>query len=386
MTTAPPSPLPLSSPLPSLPRGGLAAADRAAIRDCLATRVYGPMPPAPPRPWCIRSVQALDPGPLIGAAALERWCIGAADGAGPAVSILLAVPADPGEGPVPLVVGLCRAGLETVVRHPGWPRSALPVGAPAPCPDRDRPGGDAVHWSVPTILSAGVGVAIAQGDAFAPDDPAAGPTAGAAPNPGGLSGALSRWAWGLSRMIDALRSDPRIDGDRLWLYGHSRRGKAALWAAAHDPRIGAVVAHQSGCLGAALSRHPAGETVRQIVDRFPHWFCPDLATRADTADGWPCDQHHLLALCAPRPLLISNGAEDAWADPAGQVLALAAAAPAWGLSPPSPPSVGQLSRAGPIGALLLPGGHRCGPDYWRAFMAFLHRPAGCPIGEAVPAR
>lgn len=386
MTAVSPSPLSLSSPLPSLPPGRLGPADRAAIRTGLATLVYGPMPPPPTQPWRARATQALDPEPLFGAVALECSTIGAADGSGPSVPMLLALPAGAGVGPVPLILGLCRAGLETVIRHPGWPRGAVPVGAPAGDPRRDRPGGEAAHWSVPTILAGAVGVAIVQGDAFAPDDPCAGPTVGAAPNPGRLSGALSRWAWGISRLIDALGSDPRIDRDRLWLYGHSRRGKAALWATAHDRRIGAVIAHQSGCLGAALSRHPAGETVRQIVDRFPHWFGPDLTTRADTPDTWPYDQHHLLALCAPRPLLISNGADDSWVDPAGQALALRAAASAWGVSPPGPPAVGQLSRSGPIGALLLPGGHRCGPSFWRTFVRFLRRTTGPPIGAAGPAR
>ena len=106
--------------------------------------------------------------------------------------------------------------------------------------------------------------------------------------------------------------------------GHSRLGKAALWAAANDDRADAVFANASGCAGAAPAAHQVGETLAQLQDRFPHWL------RAGAALPKGIDQHALLAALAPRPVVITSARADLWADPVGTYRALVAAAEATG--------------------------------------------------------
>ncbi|MFO0918837.1 MAG: acetylxylan esterase [Planctomycetaceae bacterium] len=127
-------------------------------------------------------------------------------------------------------------------------------------------------------------------------------------------GTIAAWAWGLSRAVDYLVTDPQIDPQRVCLIGHSRRGKTALLAAAMDERVALVVPHQSGTGGMALSRDSQQETVERINRVFPHWFADQFTEFDHAVDRLPFDQHALVALVAPRPLLDTEGAQDAWAN------------------------------------------------------------------------
>lgn len=200
-------------------------------------------------------------------------------------------------------------------------------------------GSMARRWPVEMMLGRGYGMVTAYaGDTF-PDRPdgraasalasLAGP--GTAALPADEPGAIATWAWHLSRILDWLATLPEIDEARVAVVGHSRLGKAALWAGARDERFAMVVSNESGCGGAALSRRNYGESVQRITSVFPHWFCPAFATYAGRETELPCDQHTLLALVAPRPLYVASALDDRWADPRGEFLAAVAAEPAWTL-------------------------------------------------------
>ncbi|HEY8504629.1 MAG TPA: hypothetical protein VIL46_08605, partial [Gemmataceae bacterium] len=116
-------------------------------------------------------------------------------------------------------------------------------------------------------------------------------------------GALMAWAWGVSRVIDALETIPEIDATKVMVTGHSRYGKAALVAGAFDERIALTVPSHSGCAGVAPFRFIYGkaEQLHNIAGAFPHWFRPGFDQFAGKVERLPVDQHLLLALVAPRP-------------------------------------------------------------------------------------
>jgi hypothetical protein len=198
---------------------------------------------------------------------------------------------------------------------------------------------DAKHWPIERLLNRGYGVATAcYGDVF--PDRADGrtesplaylrPTAGASAR-ADEPGAIATWAWQLSRILDWLITLPEVDATKAIVVGHSRNGKAAIWAGACDERFAMVVSNESGCGGAALERRNYGETVEAITRRFPHWFSPVFTSYADRETDLPVDAHVTLAMTAPRPLYVASAVEDRWADPKGEFLAAVAASPVWTL-------------------------------------------------------
>lgn len=101
---------------------------------------------------------------------------------------------------------------------------------------------------------------------------------------------MGKWVWDAGRLLDYLETLPELDTRRTGIIGHSLGGKMALYAAAFDPRIRAVVSSEPG-IGLSFSNYDdfwyLGENLRQL---------PAGA-----------DHHQLLALIAPRPFLLIGG-------------------------------------------------------------------------------
>ena len=179
----------------------------------------------------------------------------------------------------------------------------------------------------------------------------------------------------MSRVREAVQSLPEVGP--CFAIGHSRGGKAALWASATDDAFAGVVSNNSGCGGAALSRRRIGETVAIINRVLPHWFNTRFKAYADREAALPFDQHWLIAVSAPRGAAVASASRDYWADPYGEWLALEAAAPAWGEEVAADlgdvPAVGGNRDAGPLHYHLRAGNHDLKPADWRQYFAWARR-------------
>lgn len=193
--------------------------------------------------------------------------------------------------------------------------------------------------------------------------------------------ALSAWAWGASRAMDYLQTDPDIDPAKVAVIGHSRSGKAALWAGAQDTRFAAVIGNDSGSTGAKLARRGDGgvgaETVAGINGSFPHWLAQTYRAYSNRVNALPVDQHELLALIAPRRVVVASASDDANADPEGEFLAYVAAAPVYALyglgdtglpSAAWPPATDQGFRGPAMSYHRRSGGHGLTAADWNLYL------------------
>jgi hypothetical protein len=341
---------------------------RAELLDDLQRTIYGYLP-RPPAAAPRATTRLDDPRAFGGAARLRVERLEVLPGLG--IDLVLSLPA---RLPAPVMVGLNFRGNHDIANHPGVPPARGFTLVPPP----------SEVWPLAVAARRGWAVAtVCYGDLF-PDvaDPAARASLPGlqqvlrSEGPHGW-GAIAAWAWGLQRIVDHLVTRPEIDPRRIVLTGHSRLGKTALLAGATDPRVALVVASQSGTLGAAPSRQAdaQAESVRAIATRFPHWFCPALVAAKDHPESLPVDQHALLAAIAPRPLLLSNATDDAWANPPGQFELLRLASDAWrllgadGLSASGYPEEGRLV-ASRCGWFRRAGAHCVTAMEWSAWLDF----------------
>ena len=198
-------------------------------------------------------------------------------------------------------------------------------------------------------------------------------------------GSLRAWAWGASRLLDQLETNPEVDSKRAVIEGVSRFGKAALVTMAYEPRYAVGFIGSSGAGGAALARRNWGERLENVAGSGEyHWMAGNyIRYAADPLgpDDLPVDAHELIALAAPRPLFIGAGTleqGDGWVDPKGMFLAAKAASPVYrllgkrGIDVPVWPPVGTPLTSGELAYRQHAGGHTSGPN-WATFLDFAAR-------------
>ncbi|MGD0293601.1 MAG: prolyl oligopeptidase family serine peptidase [Terracidiphilus sp.] len=191
-------------------------------------------------------------------------------------------------------------------------------------------------------------------------------------------GSIAAWAWGMSRVEDYFETDTSIDAKRVAIHGISRLGKTVMWAGAHDQRFAAVIASCSGEGGAALSRRDYGETIAHLTatSRFPYQFAANYAKYSGFPNTAPMDANLLIALIAPRPLLLQTGSTDKWSDPKGEFLAAVATGSVYkllgkeGLDTDVWPAANQPILHD-LGYYMHDGGHGMAPGDWDIYIQFL---------------
>jgi hypothetical protein len=190
-------------------------------------------------------------------------------------------------------------------------------------------------------------------------------------------GTISAWAWGVSRIIDYFETDKAVNAKQVAIQGHSRLGKTVLWAAAKDERIAAVFSSCAGEMGSALARRDWGETVDDMAQNFAWQFAGNFQKWPGRWNEMPVDAHMLIALSAPRPVFVTGGTTDQWADPVGEFLAEVAAGPVYrllgkkDLGTTELPPLDTPLTSGDLGWHYHTGGHVATPADWNAFLQFV---------------
>ena len=349
---------------------------RPELQKLFQHYMYGQIPP----PVKVGGkVEHVDPKALGGKATLKDITLTL--GGKHKVHLLLVVP-NKRSGPAPVFVGLNFAGNHAVLKDPAirvpttWMYNRN--GVKNNRAGEESRGCEVDTWAIEQTIDAGYAVATVYSGDIEPDRPDV--REGVQKDfPQGNSpeawGTIAAWAWGIQRVIDYLVTLPELDTGRIIVVGHSRLGKTALLAGAFDTRISISIPLQAGMGGAAPNRGTIGESVKKINTSFPHWFNGNYKLFNDAPERLPFDQHCLVALCAPRPVLFANAQEDTWANPDGQFEVLKAADPVYrflgagGLDAKSRPELGKLVDS-TLGYFIRAGKHSMTREDWRVFVAF----------------
>ena len=367
---------------------------RPELKELFQHYMYGYFPPKPANVKF--KVERVDRNALGGKATLKEVTISFGPPDTPKLHLMLFVPNNR-KGPAPVFLGLNFCGNHTLVNDPkvhlteAWLPSRCPGVKNNHATDAGR-GKQVDVFAIEQTIDRGYAVATIYCGDIDPDraDKREGiqphlRKPGQKPSPHDW-GTIAAWAWGLQRAVDYLVTDPDIDARRIIIVGHSRLGKTALLAAAFDERVAMAIPLQAGCGGTAPSRRigeKGAESVKRINTSFPHWFNGAFKEFNEHPERLPFDQHCLIALMAPRPVLLANAVEDKWANPIGQFELLKAAEPVYrllgagGLADHKMPEVGRLS-AGKLGYYIREGKHSMTPGDWRVFCDYADRQLGKP--------
>jgi hypothetical protein len=223
---------------------------------------------------------------------------------------------------------------EVFAQHPAW----QPVkGTPFQFPQLNEDGGLPSTWQ---LIAAGWGFALLD-PASVQADNGAGLTRGViglvnhgqARHPDDW-GALRAWAWGASRGLDYLETDPAVDSKHVGIEGVSRYGKAALVTEAYDQRFAVGLIGSSGEGGVKPSRRVWGEQLENLTGGGYYWMAGNFMKYGakessfgqKTAGDLPVDSPELIALCAPRLVFVSYGVPEKgdakWLDHQGSFMAV----------------------------------------------------------------
>jgi pectin methylesterase-like acyl-CoA thioesterase len=339
---------------------------RPQLLDLFSDNIFGRVPAnVPAMTWSIAST---DHETIGNTPTMTKHLIGHADNSAyPLLNVnmevALTLPTN-ATGPVPVIV-------EYTFENYPRPASAKPAAA---APEPAHP-----TWKE-QVLARGWGYALLYPTTLQADN-GAGLTSGIIGltnygHPRGVNdwGCLRAWAWGGSRLLDYLATDPAVDSHRIAVEGHSRFGKTALVAMAYDPRFAVAYISSSGAGGASLARHRFGEQLENIAAAGEyHWMGANYLRYAGplTPGDMPVDTHELIALCAPRPVFIGGGVTDGdgWADTRGAFLAEAAAGPVYrllgkkDLGTTTFPPVDTLIDSGDLAFRQQNGGHTPLPNF-----------------------
>lgn len=366
---------------------------RPELLELFTREVYGRTPEGRPREmhWATTSVDRHALGGKATRKEVTVWFTARKDG--PKMHLLVYQP-NGDAAPWPVFLGLNYFGNHCVNPDPGitlssaWMRASPEFGIVNHRATEATRGVHSYRWNIEAVIARGYATAtVYYGDLCPDNDHGIEESVGAHYRTGSVNrrapdawGSIGIWAWGLSRALDCLEQDPELDARRVALHGHSRLGKAALWAGAQDERFALVISNNSGAGGAALAKRIFGETVALSNSRHSTpWYSLNYRRYDDNEAALPVDQHQLLALIAPRPLYVASSAQDRGADPKGEFLSIRHADPVYrllgrkGLGVSEMPPIDQPAHGDGPAYHVRAGNHDITLYDWVQFMDFADR-------------